>query len=145
MGIELLIGAAVAAASVATGVMQMNQAKKANAAREKANQVTNANQKNEQRASTRRAFRENRIRRAMILQQAENTGTSASSGALGALGVTNTNFGTAVADSSRQTTAITGINNLNQQAANYDYKAARIGAFGSMFSNALGGFQKAYS
>lgn len=141
MGIELAIGAAIAAASVATGVMSYSQAKKASRERKEANEVSSANAKNEQAASRRKAIREGRIRRAMILQQSENTGTAGSSGALGATGVIGTNLASANAESAGQTRAITGINNANQRAANYDFKAQRIGMFGDMFSNALGAFQ----
>ena len=141
MGIEVAIGAAIAAASVATGVMQLGQAKKAASARREANQISNAQQQNEAAASRRKAVREARIRRAMILQNSENTGVAESSGALGAQGVIGTNLGSQNAQAAGQTRAITGINAANQRAANYDYKAARIGAFGDIFTSGLGAFQ----
>jgi len=137
MGIELLIGAAVAAASVATGVMQMSAAKKANKAREEANKVQTADQKNQARETSRRAIREARIRRAMILQQSENTGTQASSGQIGAVGVVGTYLGNSNAVASMQTKAIEGINSWNQKAANYDYKASQWGMIGNIFSSAV--------
>ena len=141
MGIEVAIGAAIAAASVATGVMQMGQAKKAAKERREANEVSTASQQNEAAQSRRRAVREARIRRAMVMQQAETTGTAESSGALGASGVIGTNLAGQQAQASAQTRAITGINAANQRAANYDYKAQRIGAFGDIFTSALGAFQ----
>ena len=141
MGIEVAIGAAIAAASVATGVMQLGQAKKASKAREEGNKVSTAQQQSEAAASRRRAVREARIRRAMVLNQAENTGTSESSGALGATGVIGTNVASANAEARGQTRAIQGINAANQRAANYEYKAARIGAFGDIFTSGLSAFQ----
>ena len=141
MGIEVAIGAAIAAASVATGVMQLGQAKKASRERKEANAISSAQQQNEAAASRRKAVREARIRRAMVLNQAEQTGTAESSGALGATGVIGTNLASQSAQAAGQTRAIQGINAANQRAANYDYKAARIGAFGDIFTSGLGAFQ----
>ncbi len=145
MGIELLISAAVAAASVATGVGQMSAARKANRERKEANEIQSAQQKVQAQDSTRQAIREARIRRAMIMQQSENTGVEGSSGQMGATGVVATNLGMNRASAQGQTLAIQGINQRNQRAADYDYQAARWGAFGNIFSNAGGAFQQAYS
>lgn len=142
MGVELLIGAAVAAASVATGLKQMKASKAANRERKEANEIANAQQKNEAAASTRQAIREARIRRAMIMQQSENTGVADSSGAIGAVGVVGTNLGINAANANAKTTAVTAINNRNQKAADYDYKAARWGAFGNIFAQAGGALQQ---
>lgn len=141
MGIEVAIGAAIAAASVATGVMQYSQAKKASRERKEANAISTANAQNESAASRRKAVREARIRRAMILQSSENSGVAESSGALGATGVVNTNLGSQNSQAMGQTRAITGINAANQRAADYEFKGARIGAFGDIFTSGLGAFQ----
>lgn len=141
MGIEVAIGAAIAAASVATGVMQYSQAKKASRERKEANAISTASQQNEAAASRRKAVREARIRRAMILQSSENSGVAESSGALGATGVVGTNLGSQNSQAMGQTKAITGINAANQRAADYDFKGARIGAFGDIFTSGLGAFQ----
>ena len=141
MGIEVAIGAAIAAASVATGVMQLSSAKKANKQRQEANAISTASAQSEAAASRRKAVREARIRRAMIVQSSENTGTADSSGSLGAQAVIGTNLGSQNAQAAGQTRAITGINRANQRAANLDFKGAQVGAFGSMFTSALGAFQ----
>ena len=141
MGFEVAIGAAIAAASVATGVMQYSASKKASKQREEANNISSAQAQNEATASRRKAVREARIRRAMIMQQSENTGTTASSGQQGAVGVVGTNLGINQAQASGATKAIQGINAANQRAADYEYKGARIGAFGNMFTSGLSAFQ----
>lgn len=144
MGVELIIGAVAAAASVATGVMSYKSAKAASRERKQANEIANANQKNEAADSRRKAAREARIRRAMILQQSENAGLGiGGSGTQGAVGVVGTNYGSNIGRSQQQSVAAQGINFRNQRAADYDFKSAQWGAFGNMFNSALGGFQNA--
>lgn len=141
MGIELAIGAAVAATSVVTGVVQYTQARKASKERKEANAISSAQQRNEAANSRRRAIREARVRRAMILQSSENMGASNSSGELGAIGVIGTNLGSNNAAAEGQTSAILGINARNQRAANYDYKGQLAGTLGNAFANSLSAFQ----
>lgn len=142
MGIELVIGAVAAAASVVTGVMQLKNAKKATAERREANNVQVAQQKNDSVETRRKAVREARVRRALILQQSENAGLGQSgSGTVGSMGVIGTNLSGNVAQASGQSLAIQGINRRNQKASDYDFKAAQWGAFGNIFSSALGAFQ----
>jgi len=141
MGVETLIGAVIAATSVVTGVMQYTMGRKASAERKEANAIANAQQKNESADSRRKAIREARVRRAMVLQQSENAGATGSSGSQGATGVINTNLGSANAFAQGQTKAIQGINNRNQRAADYDYKGQMWGLFGSTVGGAFGAFQ----
>lgn len=142
MGLEVVIGAVVAATSVVTGVMQLGMAKKAAAERRESNAISNAQQKNESTAGRRRAIREARVRRAMILQQSENAGLGIQgSGTRGATAVVGTNLGSAISSASGQTKAAEGINLRNQAAADYEFRGAQIGAFGNIFASALGGFQ----
>lgn len=144
MGIELVLGAVAAAASVVTGVMQLNEAKKASKARKEANNIQNAQQKNDAADQRRKAIREARVRRAMIVQQSENAGLGIQgSGTQGAVGVVGTNLGSNIAQASGQTLAIEGINRNNQKAADHDFKAQQWGAFGNIFATALGSFQTA--
>jgi hypothetical protein len=141
MGLEVIIGAVAAAASVATGVASYSAARKASKERREANEIANANQKNEAAASRRKAAREARVRRAMILQQSENAGLgTGGSGTQGAVGVVGTNFGSAVGLAQQQSVAAQGINRRNQRAADYDFKSQAWGAFGNMFNTALGAF-----
>jgi hypothetical protein len=141
MGIEVAIGAAIAATSVVTGVMQYSAAKKADRQRKEANEISSAQAKTDNITAQRKAFREARLRRAQIMQSSENTGVADSSGQSGALGAIGTNLGSNIATASGQTKSIVGINSANQKAASYDFKGAQAGAFGNIFSSALTGFQ----
>lgn len=142
MGIEVVIGAVAAAASVASGVMSMSNAKKAADERKEANAIASAEQKNQAANSRRKAAREARIRRAMILQQSENAGLGTQgSGTQGAIGVVNTNFGSNAAMASQTGLANQGINRRSQAAADYDFRAQQWGAFGNIFSGAISQFQ----
>jgi hypothetical protein len=79
----------------------------------------------------------------MILQQSENAGLgTGGSGTQGAIGVVGTNLGSANSAAAGQTVAIQGINRRQQKAADYDFKAAQWGAFGDIFSSALGSFSQ---
>lgn len=142
MGIEVVIGAVIAATSVVTGVMQYSQARSARRERTEANNIANAQQKNEGAASRRRAIREARVRQAMIMQQSENAGLGQQgSGTLGARSVVGTNLGSQNAFAQSKSLAIDGINTRNQNAANYEFRGEAIGAFGDMFSRAVGALQ----
>lgn len=146
MGVELIIGAVAAAASVVTGVMSYTQAAKANKQRKEANAIANAQAQNENAAARRKAVREARVRRAMILQQSENAGLGTDgSGTLGAVGVVGTNLGSNIAAAQGKTVAINGINARQQKAADYDFSAGAWSSFGNIFSTALGAFQQKQS
>lgn len=142
MGVELIIGAVAAAASVVTGIGSMTQARKASKEREEASKIASAQAKNDSAESRRKAIREARVRRAQIIQQSENSGLGTSgSGTMGATGAVSTNLNSNIASSSGKTMAIEGINARNQAASNYDFKAGQISAFGNIFNSALGAFQ----
>jgi type II secretory pathway pseudopilin PulG len=143
MGIEVAIGAIAAAASVVTGVMSYSQAAKAARERKEANNVANAQQQNDAAASRRKAAREARVRRAMIMQQSENAGLGiGGSGTQGAIGVVNTNLGSNNSQSLGQSLSAKTINRHNQRAADYDFKAAAWGSFGNIFNSALTSFSQ---
>jgi hypothetical protein len=143
MGIEVAIGAIAAAASVVTGVMSLNSAKAAGRERKEANKVATAQQQNENAEGRRKAVREARVRRAMIMQQSENAGLGVDgSGTQGAMGVVNTNIGSRVASAAGQTRSIETINAHNQRASDLDFKSGAYTAFGNIFSTALGSFQQ---
>jgi hypothetical protein len=138
---EIVIGAISAAVSLVTGIMSYNAAQDANKARKEANDISSAQSKNESVDSRRKAVREERVRRAMIMQGSVNSGVGTSgSGPQGAMGALGTNLGSVNSTASGQTTAIQGINRKNQDAANYDFESSAWGAFGNIFSNAIGAF-----
>lgn len=141
MGVELIIGAVAAAASVVTGIKSLGAAKAATNERKEANKIANAQAQNDNSNARRKAVREARVRRAQIIQQSENAGLGTQgSGTQGALGVINTNVGSNVSTASGQTTSIQGINKRNERAADYDFKSAQWSAYGNIFNSALGAF-----
>lgn len=141
MGVELIIGAVAAAASVVTGVKSMSAAKKAADERKEANKVANAQAQVDSANARRKAAREARVRRAQILQQSENAGLGTQgSGTVGATGVVTTNLGSNIGAASGQTNSINAINKRNQAASDYDFKSAQWSAYGNIFNSALGAF-----
>jgi hypothetical protein len=141
MGVELVIGAVAAAASVVTGVASMGAAKDAKKERDEANKIANAQAQVDNANARRKAAREARVRRAQIIQQSENAGLGTQgSGTVGATGVVNTNLGSNIATASGQTNSINAINKRNQAASDYDFKAGQYQAFGNIFNSALGAF-----
>lgn len=144
MGIEVLVGVALAAASAVSGFVtasaQAGAAKKAAAARKEATEVQTAQQRIQDRESRRQAIREERIRKAQILQQSETGGVTDSSGALGATGALGTNLGRAVGFQRSQERAAIGIGQANQRAIGADLKGQLAGARGALFQNVITGF-----
>jgi len=139
--------AAVTAAIIASAVISAGtayeQSRKAKSTASKAkkvaaesNAVSRAEQQAQQGQNTRAQVREERIRRAQILQQSANTGVSGSSGEAGALGGLQTTIGSNLAAATRSGNAAIAITNLNQKAADIRSagaaKVAQIGAIGSV-------------
>lgn len=143
MGIEVLIGVALAAASVAGGFVQASAqskaAKEAAAAQREANDIQSAAQTVENRQNRRQAIREERIRRARIIQQSETTGVSGSSGQIGATGSLNTNTGNAIGFQSTQERAAYGIGQANQRAVDARTRGQVAGIWGQAFQGAVSG------
>ena len=100
MGIEtaLIIGAVASAASVGAGIVAGNKsraaARHANDLQEQASNEARAGQAQQAAQAARDQYRQDRIRRARILQSSYNTGDEASSGEGGALGSLQTQYST---------------------------------------------------
>lgn len=95
-----------------------------------------------QQANDRRAqIREERVRRARILQSAENTGTSGSSGEAGAVGSLATQFFGNLGTSLGNAQSAANISNFQQSAANFNYSTQKSQQEASMFQQ-LGGLGK---
>lgn len=131
--------AAVASVVVAgaTAYEAKQQAKSAAKKQKEAGQVSAAEQAAQQTAQTRAQIREERVRRAQILQSSESTGVTGSSGALGSVGALQTSVGTNLASASRQAASAQAITGLTQQAADFNAKAREIQAIGSVASSAI--------
>lgn len=128
MGLEvgLILGAAVSAAGL---VAQTVQAKKAGRARKEAQQISGASEEIQNRLARRKAAREERIRRARIINSAEQSGGGGSSGVVGAISALGSNFNAAVAGQKSQELASRGISIQSQKFANAESKSERIDAF----------------
>lgn len=100
MGIEaaLIVGAVAAVAGVGASLVAGNQqraaARHAQDLQNQAVGLQRAQQAQEQANAAREQYRQDRVRRARILQSAENTGASYSSGEIGATGSLQTQYAT---------------------------------------------------
>ena len=136
MGINVAI---VALAISAVSTYQSVKASKQAAREQKnANKIQTAAQKNADAAARRQKIREERVRRAQILQQAENTGVSGSSGAIGAVGVLSNNLGQINANVNASADAAGAISDSNQRAADYSSKANTWNAVAGLSANVGG-------
>lgn len=134
MGVVAILGLAVSAAST---IVQAVQGRKAAKARRESQAVQTAGEAIRDRLARRRAAREERVRRARLLQSSEVGGTSGSSGELGASGALRTNSAAGVANQSSQRTVSQGISAANQQAADAQSRAASVGAFADLVQSGL--------
>lgn len=148
MGITAAVVATVA--TVASTVVQMQAAKKAQRLQEEANRqrkeasdISLAQSENVERARRRQRIREERVRRAQIIQGASNAGVGESSGQIGSISVLGTNTGTAIAQSFAGRRARSGIAAANQRAVDLDTSAQNAITRGALFASAIGAFSTA--
>lgn len=130
----LAIGLAVSAAST---VVQAVQARKSARARKEAQAVSTAGENIRNRAARRRAAREERVRRASLIQASENGGTEGSSGEIGALASIGSSFGAAEARQRGSIRTAEGISAANQKAADATSTAQSIGALSQFATRSL--------
>jgi hypothetical protein len=126
-----------AVVGVVGGIAAASQANAAAQAQQNAQRIQNNEQQVQSANQQRMAIREDRIRRARILQGAANAGTTASSGALGSVGVLQTNLDNNIANSNAMTVGNTAINSYNQTAANDEANAKFIEGITSGISGGL--------
>lgn len=137
------IAAVAAVASVAVQVRSANQqkraAKRAAAERKNQNDISQAAAENQAAAARRRAIREERVRRARILQSAETGGATGSSGAIGATGILSTNLGSTISQANSQTAANRGISASNNRLTDIQAQSIRNSAQNQIFSSVASG------
>lgn len=131
---------AVSALAVAAGAAykQSQAAKSAAKDRKEAGRVAQAEQAAQANQSRRAQVREERVRRATVLQSAQNTGVSQSSGEIGATSALGSLIGGNLAAGSRQARSASGIGSLSQSAANADQSGAQWGAIGNFAGSVFG-------
>ena len=128
MGIE----AALIAVVVGTTAYSIQQQQEARAEQKKAQKEQGAANAERAAAERRQQIREERIRRAQLEQSAANTGTTASSGAMGATGGLNTTLASNIGFNLAQVTHANNISTFNQRAASNMGKAQTAEQLGSL-------------
>ena len=129
MGIETAVIAAVLVASTAYSIQQQQEARNE---QKKAQREQGAANAERAAAERRQQIREERIRRAQIEQASANTGTMASSGAMGATGGLNTTLASNLGFNLAQTTHASNISAFNQRSASLMGKAQTVEQLGSL-------------
>lgn len=149
------VGLAVAAGSA---VVSYSQQRRAQAAQERAaddqrrgNAVQSAQQSQQAAQERRQQIREERIKRASILNSAENSGASGSSGEMGATGGMSTQLGSNLGANGSSILAGQAITGFSQSAANNMQAAqtaqgrasmwGQVGQIGSSMFGQAGGWQ----
>jgi hypothetical protein len=135
MGLETILLLSVTAASA---VGQRVAARKAARASRTANNIQTATGQRENLLARRKAAREERIRRARLLQSSENQGVAGSSGSLGALSSLSTNAGAAIAAQSGNAVAAAGISAALQRKADAQYSADKYRQLGQLATKGIG-------
>lgn len=137
MGLEIVAGIASLAVGVISGASASSAYKKSAAAQKEANAIETAQTKINAADERRRLLREERIRRARLMQGAQNTGTSGSSGELGAMSAITTNVDSIMSAQLGETKAIEGMNKWRQVATDYEQKARESLMWGDIFSSGI--------
>jgi hypothetical protein len=144
MGLELALGALSLVVGIAGGIAQANTARAAANEQRETRAISSARDKTVSMENRRERVREERIRRARILAQSENTGTSDSSGQIGAIGALSTNLAGMIGSSLGESRANQAINTSAQRAADLSAKANEIGAWTNTIQKGIGGFQSVF-
>lgn len=144
MGIETAIGLLSLVGGIATGVMQASAASDAADERREAARIQSNRESIRNQENRRAMVREERIKRAQILQSSETTGTGGSSGEAGATGSLGTQTGLSLSFNTGDTRAVQDINAANQRAADANERARQIGFAGDLFQTSLRGFNRIF-
>ena len=137
MGIEvaaLVISAIGTVASISSQDKARQAASGAADEQRKAQSESKAVVAAQQAAERRQQIREERVRRARILQGAENDGSSGSSGEAGAIGSLATQYSTNRGSLAAGNMAAASISTFNQNAANYGFAQQRAQSDASIFA-----------
>ena len=153
-GVSAIAGAAVAVYGASQQASARREARDAAESSARKQDQIRAEQKAAQMGQAaneqRQQIREERVRRARIMQSAENTGSAESSGELGAIGVLSTNLSSNLGFNAGSVARGNRVSGLAQDAANLNFagqaaasEAANMGqlaSFGGSIFNAAGGF-----
>lgn len=137
MGIEIILGAAALAVGLVSTGISTSAANASAAASKEAQNIQLGQSAVNARENRRQLLREERIRRARILQSSNNAGGSGSSGEAGAMGAITSNIGGQIAASSGESKSNAGINTFSQRAQDLDSQARQALAWGEVFQGGL--------
>lgn len=126
------IAAATLAATAGAAYTQYQASGRAADAQEDAQKIGAAKGEVDQRSRRRQQLRQERIRRAAILQASENTGVSGSSGAIGSTGALQTNTGTNLSNLAAGASASRGLEDASRRRAAAISTGQTAGAIGSI-------------
>lgn len=150
MGVDPISVTIAAAAAAASYQQQRMAAKDAASAQKKAARTAQNARMNKEFETRRQQIRQERVRRAQIEQQSENSGVSMSSGQIGSESAINTQVGANISAIQGESQAANAIGRFNQQTADANYRgqvASQIGSLGmsaaSLYSNYSAGAAKA--
>lgn len=138
---------AAAVAIVVGTAVSIDATRDAAKASKERNKVQTASQKAQDSASLRQQARQERIRRAKILQAGENTGTSGSGREVGSIAALRTQVSANEARVAGQQNTAEGIGELNQDIADSQVQQALgqgIKSIGSSAFSATGGFDNLF-
>tara|TARA_R110000737_G_scaffold281613_3_gene288220 strand:- start:441 stop:872 length:432 start_codon:yes stop_codon:yes gene_type:complete len=134
MGIVAILSLAVAAAgTVASGI----QARKASKARREGQAVSTASGNIRDKLARRRNAREERVRRARLVQQSETAGATGSSGMIGATSALGASFGASAAAQRGDAMGAMGISAANERAASATSKGQLFGSLADLAGEGL--------
>jgi len=133
-----IIAAAAVAVAAGSAYAANEQSKDAASSRKKAGKVSQAEQDAKANEGRRQQIREERVRRASIMQSSENTGVAASSGELGSLSALGSQVGGNVSSINQQQSSANAITGYNQSAANLDYRAGQTQQIGNFAGTVFG-------
>lgn len=136
------MGAAVAVAALAVTAVsakkQREEQKKAAKQERKAAEVQRAEQQAQQMQSRRQTIRESMLKQHIVMQQAQNTGVSGSSGEFGNIGGLATQAGSNIAGLNRQTLSADAQSRYYQSAADHQMRAGDWQGIGSLSGSIFG-------
>lgn len=133
----VVAAAAVAVAAGSAYAAHQQQAAAADDQKDAAKVASNES-KAQAAAQRRQQIREERVKRASIIQSAQNSGVSASSGSLGAQSVLDTQSGITMSNISRSTASSDAIGDFQQSAADHLQSANNYQQIGSVASSIFG-------
>lgn len=135
MGIEVIVAAATLTSSIVSANEQKKQAKKAAAAQQQNRNEENARNKAQQMAERRAQIREERVKRARVLQSAQNTGVAFSSGETGATSSLSTNLNSNIGFNQSMIASGERMSVFSQNAADAQMRGQNAAMLGNLALN----------